>query len=95
MPIRNPIFPQSPRLPLDKEKLRNLTKLRKKLVKNNGFGKINAIWPKIKAKRGRTRKYENGDYAKFGGLVKELGKVFLSVLSNYINFSSRFYQKRP
>ena len=28
-PIRNPDFPQSPRLPLYKEKLRNLTKLRK------------------------------------------------------------------
>ena len=32
-------------------------KLQKKLVKNNGFWKINAIRPKIKAKRGRTRKH--------------------------------------
>jgi len=48
-------------------------KLRKKLVKNNGFWRINAIRPKIKAKRGRTRKYENEDKAKLGGLVKELG----------------------
>ena len=47
--------------------------LRKKLVKNNGFWRINAIRPKIKAKRGRTRKYENEDNAKLGGLVKELG----------------------
>jgi len=29
LPIRNPDFHQSPRLPLYKEKLRNLTKLRK------------------------------------------------------------------
>ena len=48
-------------------------KLRKKLVKNNGFWKINAIWPKIKAKLGRTRKYKNEGNAKYGGLVKELG----------------------
>jgi hypothetical protein len=32
-------------------------KLQKKLVKNNGFWRINAIRPKIKAKRGRMRKY--------------------------------------
>jgi len=48
-------------------------KIRKKLVKNNGFWKINAIRPKIKAKRGRTMKVKNEDYAKLGGLVKELG----------------------
>jgi hypothetical protein len=48
-------------------------KIRKKLVKNNGFWKINAIRPKIKAKRGRTRKFKNEDNAKLGGLVKELG----------------------
>jgi hypothetical protein len=53
-------------------------KLRKKLVKNNGFWKINAIRPKIKAKRGRTRIYENGDNAKMGGLVKELGFLFVT-----------------
>ena len=29
LPFRNPDFPQSPRLPLYKEKLRNLAKLRK------------------------------------------------------------------
>ncbi len=48
-------------------------KLRKKVVKNNGFWRINAIRPKIKAKRGRMRKYENEGNAKYGGLVKELG----------------------
>ena len=45
----------------------------KKLVKNNGFWRIKAIRPKIKAKQGRMRKYENEGNAKFGGLVKELG----------------------
>ena len=49
------------------------TKLRKKVVTGNGFGKINAIRPKIKVKRGRTMKVKNEDYAKLGGLVKELG----------------------
>ena len=51
----------------------DMAKLQKKLVKNNGFWKINAIRPKIKAKRGRTRKRTKRGNAKFGGLVKELG----------------------
>ena len=34
-PIRNPVFLQSPRLPLDKERMRNLTKLRKVFDKWN------------------------------------------------------------
>ena len=50
-----------------------MAKLRKKLVKNNGFWKINAIRPEIKARRGRTRKYNWGLKANWGGLVKELG----------------------
>ena len=50
-----------------------MAKIRKKVVTGNGFWKINAIRSKIKAKRGRTRKYENEDNAKYGGLVKELG----------------------
>ena len=37
LPIRNPIFPQSPRLPLYKEKLRILTKLRKNESKTKEF----------------------------------------------------------
>ena len=48
-------------------------KLRKKVVKNNGFWKINAFRPEIKAKRGRTWKFKNRDNAKLGGLMKELG----------------------
>ena len=49
------------------------TKLRKKLVKAKRFGKINAIRPEIKAKRGRTGKFNLGQIANWGGLVKELG----------------------
>ena len=53
-------------------------KLRKKLVKSNGFWKINAIRPEIKARRGRMRKYNLGLNAKLGGLVKELGFLFVT-----------------
>ena len=35
-------------------------KLRKKLVKNNGFWKINAIRPVIKARWGKTGKFKFG-----------------------------------
>ena len=48
-------------------------KLRKKLVKAKRFWKINAIRPVIKARRGRTRKFNLGLKANWGGLVKELG----------------------
>jgi hypothetical protein len=38
-----------------------MAKLRKKLVKNNGFWRINAIRPKIKAKRGKDEEaYKTG-----------------------------------
>ena len=47
-------------------------KLRKKVVKNNGFWKINAIRPVIKAIRGRTGKFKFGLKANWGGLVNEL-----------------------
>jgi hypothetical protein len=42
-------------------------KLRKKLVKNNGFSKINAIRPKIKARRGRMKKFKLGLKVNWGG----------------------------
>ena len=60
-------------------------KLRKKLVKNNGFGKINAIRPKIKARRGRTRKFELGQKANWGGLVKELGFQIVTSFSHLLH----------
>ena len=55
-----------------------LAKLRKKVVKNNGFWKINAIRPVIKAIRGRTGKFKFGLKANWGGLVKELGFLFVT-----------------
>ncbi|MCR4808502.1 MAG: hypothetical protein K5896_01425 [Prevotella sp.] len=48
-------------------------KLRKKLVKAKRFWKINAIQPKIKARRGRMKKFNLGLKANWGGLVKEFG----------------------
>jgi len=48
-------------------------KLRKKLVKAKRFWMINAIRPETKAKRGRTKKFNLGQKANQGGLVKELG----------------------
>jgi hypothetical protein len=50
-----------------------MAKLRKKLVKAKRFWKINAFRPEIKAKRGRMKKFNLGQIANWGGLVKELG----------------------
>jgi len=47
--------------------------LRKKVVVTKQFWKINAIRPKIKARRGKTRKFNLGQKANWGGLVKEIG----------------------
>jgi hypothetical protein len=54
------------------------TKLRKKLVKAKRFWKINAIRPEIKARRGGTRKFNLDQKANWGGLVKELGFLFVT-----------------
>jgi len=50
-----------------------MAKLRKKIVIKKRFRKINAIQPEIKARRGRMKKYNLGQKANWGGLVKELG----------------------
>ena len=50
-----------------------MAKLRKKVVTCNGFWKINAIRPVIKARRGRMGKFKFGLKANWGGLVKEIG----------------------
>jgi len=50
-----------------------MAKLQKKLVKAKRFWKINAVRPKIKAKRGRIKKFYLRQIANWGGLVKELG----------------------
>ena len=55
---------------------RSLTaKLRKKVVTESGFWKINAIWPKIKAKRGRLHRHTLS-------LVKERGSTKKRVTQN-------------
>jgi len=59
--------------------------LRKKLVKNKGFWRINAIRPKIKAKRGRMRKYENEGNSIFGRLVEELGFLFVTQFTSLLS----------
>ena len=51
----------------------HVAKLRKKVVIGNGFWKINAIRPKIKAGRGRMKKFELGQKANWRRLVKEIG----------------------
>jgi hypothetical protein len=53
-------------LPLSKLLLYHAANLRKKVVKAKRFWKINAIRPKIKAKRGRTRKFNLGAESKLG-----------------------------
>ena len=55
-----------------------MAKLRKKVVKAKLFWKINAFRPKIKARRGRTGKFKFGLKANWGGLVKELGFLFVT-----------------
>jgi hypothetical protein len=43
-------------------------KLRKKVVKNNGFWKINAIQPVIKARRGKNGEVQIWTKSKLGGI---------------------------
>ena len=60
-------------------------KLRKKVVVTKRFWKINAIRPKIKAIKGKTRKFNLGQKANWGGLVKELGFLFDSMTAKELN----------
>ena len=60
-----------------------MEKLRKKVVTNEGFWKINANRPKIKAIRGRTRKFRNRDYANLGGLKKKLGCQIVTPITRH------------
>jgi hypothetical protein len=60
-------------LPLSKLLLYHAANLRKKVVKAKRLWKINAIQPKIKAIKGKTRKFNLGQKANWGGLVKQLG----------------------
>jgi hypothetical protein len=54
------------------------TKLQKNLVTAKRFWKINAIRPKIKARRGRMKMFNLAQKANWGGLVKELGFLFVT-----------------
>ena len=71
-----------------------MAKLRKKLVKNNGFGKINAIRPVIKAIRGRTGKFKFGLKANWGGLVKELGFQIVTSFSHLLHLCDDAFEAR-
>jgi hypothetical protein len=68
--------------------------LQKKVVKNNGFWKINAIRPVIKAIRGRMGKYNLGVKAKWGGLVKELGFQIVTSFSHLLHLCDDAFEAR-
>ena len=57
-----------------------MAKLRKKSVTKDGLQKINATRPVIKARWGKTGKFKFGLKANWGGLVKELGFLFVTSL---------------
>ena len=69
-------------------------KIRKKLVKAKRFGKINAIRPEIKARRGRMRKYNLGLNAKLEGLVKELGCQIVTSFSHLLHLCDEAIEAR-
>ena len=69
-------------------------KLRKKLVKSNGFWRINAIRPKIKAERGRMKNFNLGQIANWGGLVKELGFLFVTQFSHLLHLCDEAVEAR-
>ena len=71
-----------------------MAKLRKKVVKNNGFWKINAIPPVIKARRGRMGKFKFGLKANWGGLVKELGFLFVTSFSHLLHLCDEAVEAR-
>ena len=71
-----------------------MAKLRKKVVKNNGFWNINAIWPVIKAIRGRTGKFKFGLKANWGGLVKELGCQIVTSFSHLLHLCDEAIEAR-
>ena len=68
--------------------------LRKKVVKNNGFWKINEVRPKIKVKRGRTGIFNLGLNANWGGLVKELGFQIVTSFSHLLHLCDDAFEAR-
>ena len=71
-----------------------MAKLRKKLVKAKRFWKINAVRPKIKARRGRMRKYNWGLKANWGGLMKELGFQIVTSFSHLLHLCDDAFEAR-
>ena len=71
-----------------------MAKLRKKLVKAKRFWKINAVRPKIKARRGRMRKYNWGLKANWGGLMKELGCQIVTSFSHLLHLCDEAIEAR-
>ena len=69
-------------------------KLRKKVVVTKRFWKINAFRPKIKARRGRTRKFKFGLKANWGGLVKELGFQIVTSFSHLLHLCDEAIEAR-
>ena len=71
-----------------------MAKLRKKFVKAKRFWKINAIQPKIKARRGRMKNFKLGQKAKWGGLVKELGFQIVTSFSHLLHLCDEAIEAR-
>ena len=69
-----------------------MAKLRKKLVIKERFWKINAFQPKIKARRGRTGKFNWGQKANCGGLVKELGCQIVTSFSHLLHLCDNAFE---
>ena len=71
-----------------------MAELRKKVVVTKRFWKINAIRPEIKARRGRMRKFNLGQKANWGGLVKQLGFLFVTQFSHLLHLYNEAIEAR-
>ena len=58
------------------------------------FWKINAFRPKIKAIKGKTRKFKLKEKANWGGLVKELGCQIVTSFSHLLHLSDDAFEAR-
>ena len=66
----------------------------KKACKKKRFWKINAVWPKIKARRGRMKKFKLGQKANWGALVKELGFQIVTSFSHLLHLCDETVEAR-
>ena len=60
----------------------------------DGFWKINAFRPEIKAIKGKTRKFNFGQKANWGGLVKELGFQIVTSFSHLLHLCDDAFEAR-